>query len=118
MTSHRIVRTSADLEYWFHKAVPGDTVIYYIGDLAYDRYGFGIEAKLADEIGAMAWEFARTEELHLLQRKLAQNRYEYLAIRTQPRNVLRLQQKLRKTLGASQVDGLIKSTPRLELAVA
>lgn len=108
--AHRILRDRRDFEFWLSRAKTGETVIYHIGDLAYDRLGYGEGAKVIDELGATAWEFARTEELHLLQRKLADNRYEYLAIKTMPKNVGHLERALRRPLPASQIDGAIRSS--------
>lgn len=108
--THRILRTGKDFEFWMSRAKTGDTIIYHIGDLAYDRLGYGEGAHIIDELGATAWEYARTEEVHLLQRKLADNRYEYLAIKTMPKNMTRLKIALRRPLPASKVDGAIRSS--------
>ncbi len=100
-----------EFRYWFFKAKPGDTIIYHLGDLSYDRLGGSDRAKIVDEMGAQAWEYARTQELHLVQVKLGINNYEYRAVRTNPRNSSKLEKWLKRPLSAAEIGPIKRSTP-------
>lgn len=86
----RMVRTTKEFLYWFDKARPGDTIVYHVGDLPYDRIGGSAEAKAIEEVAATAFEFARTSELHLLQARVGAGVFEYRAVKTSPKNMTKL----------------------------
>ena len=97
----RMVRTAKDFLYWFDKARPGDTIVYHVGDLPYDRLGGSAEAKTIEEKAATAFEYARTNELHLLQARIGASVFEYRAIKTSPKNMTKLEKWLSKPVGSA-----------------
>ena len=103
------VMDAKELRRWHERSLPGEVVIYHTGDLAYDRQGGSDRAKIVDELGAQAWEFARTHELHLIQVRLGINNFEYRGVRTNPRNAAKLTQWLKRPLSAAEIAPIRRS---------
>lgn len=82
------------LEHWFRRwladAPAGDRFTYFIGFLA---LGIGAEGQWLPEAerktslrtAQMAWIAAERGRVHLLQRRLGENRFEYFAVARPPR---------------------------------
>jgi len=77
-----------DVAVWFQAAKPGDKLVYHTGNLAYDRHidpqmlPAVIEAKRS--LGAAArFLLTRYEarEVHLVQRRVAKDVCDYIAVR-------------------------------------
>lgn len=111
------VLTARDFRRWHEHALPGDRVIYHVGDLAFDRRGNSDHARNIDELGASAYDFARTNELHLLQKRLDISVWEYIGVRTNPRDKAKFDRWCKRPLSASEVQPIRKSppTPQWEL---
>jgi hypothetical protein len=79
-----VIRTLADLEWWFSTAEAGSTVIYHSGLLALDR---GAGSRLGKEAGVeldrlanALMAMAEAGEVHLLQRRHGSCDYTYIVV--------------------------------------
>lgn len=74
------IRTSAD----FHKALGaldhGQRLIYHVGDLRSDAKRF----RPIFDIGKAAWDAYEAGECLLVQRRVSESRFEYIAVRLSP----------------------------------
>ena len=65
-------------------ARPGTRIVYHTGDLAYDRdYNEALTPATRKDIGRIAdgaYDASKFERVHLFQRKLDLNMYEYFAV--------------------------------------
>lgn len=81
----------ADYYDWFKKAHAGDVLIYWTGDLRFDRDVENLPPGHTAEqerdtlsLDALASRIGKDSDdgsLHLLQRRLGDNNYQYLAVR-------------------------------------
>jgi len=81
------VSTAVDLELFIKAAKPGEACIYHIGYLVKDRdYQFNSGSSmstLVDQIGSTAWVMEEEGAVYLFQRRLDNDVYEYLAVRSE-----------------------------------
>lgn len=87
------VAPGALVEYyeWLEKAKPGDTLVYWVGDLQYDRVldhcpseHQGEKGPIIAALNAMAdraWQTAKQGHVRLTQKRLGPNEWEYRATR-------------------------------------
>lgn len=83
----------ADYYEWFRSAKPGAVLVYWTGDLAYDRdlgnfddtsdEGVRQRVKALDALASRIASDASDGYLHLLQKRIALSVYEYRAVRRQ-----------------------------------
>lgn len=76
---------------WFKNARAGDVLIYWKGDLRFDRDVENLppghtaenerDTMSLDALASRIGKDAKDGYLHLLQRRIAENLYEYLAVR-------------------------------------
>ena len=91
---------------WFWRSRPGDVMVYHVGDLMYDRFGRSDGARKVFEMAETAWDYFSTGEVHLLQQRVSRSCFEYIAVRTNPRNSEIIAKKLKRPLSASEVQAL------------
>lgn len=66
---------------------PGESVVYHRGNLVYDRGGIlpqkyrTPEHDAIDASATIAWSLYMAGKVHLVQRRLGANDYEYIAVR-------------------------------------
>jgi hypothetical protein len=73
----------SDITVWFATAEPGDSIVYSVGDLAFDRRNeMSHDPKRCelDELGARMMKLARERRVYLFQRRLAVCCFEYIAM--------------------------------------
>lgn len=76
---------------WAKSARPGDRVSYHIGDLCIDRdraWRLHIADGKEDTISGvarLAFRLAKSGDVHLVQRRIADGVFRYIAIRRAPR---------------------------------
>src|SRR5262245_15826831 len=73
------------LKAWLHRAQPGDTFVYHCGFLALGTNQRGdvlapLERQRLAGVAQRAWSAAAEGRVHLLQRRLAENCFEYFAV--------------------------------------
>lgn len=110
LTDYKRINDEKEFRWWFDRATIGETVVYHVGDLAYDRT-IGLDQKKVDDIGATAYEYARTHELHLLQARVCDNVFEYRAVKTIPKSTERLEKWLRKPLPPKAIESAQRPNP-------
>lgn len=73
---------------WIKEANVGQTYIYYQGRLDIDRGSCVGDLWLSnysvDELGKLAYDAFTSKKLHLFQRKLHDNEYQYIAMKRSP----------------------------------
>ena len=95
---------------WFLKAAPGDGVIYYLGDLAYDRQWSDNNSSSLSMMASEILAMAQRGEIHLLQKRikattpLTRDHFEYRAVRTNPRNMAIMLKVLRRPNSAGEAE--------------
>lgn len=79
-----MVDTASAFRTILDEAAFGQKIIYYEGDLMYDRSPFGsrdtAQRMAINQIGLVAYEAARAEKVCLFQKRLGPNRWQYQAI--------------------------------------
>jgi len=118
MKSHAVlyphVFTVGEFKRWSSEARPGEGVIYHVGQLMYDRQGSDQNANSINFMANEALAQAERSDVHLLQRRVAANHYEYIAVKTNPKNVALILKALRRPSSAREVEcGKIRSVARL-----
>ena len=95
-----------DLVRWANRSRSGARIVYHVGLLCYDRdvrdqktFERTPRADAVGEIADEALDLALRNEVFLLQRKLADGYYEYIAVRTDPYRALRFDRWRRAKLG-------------------
>lgn len=107
MPRFKMIQTAREFLHWLDRASPGDTVVYHVGDLSYDRIGGSPGARQTAELADTAFEYSRSFELHLLQARLGMGVFEYRAVKTSPKNTTKLEKWLaRPVLSAHGVQPL------------
>ncbi len=72
-----------DIADWLATVKPGDSIVYSVGDLAFDRRNeMSHDPKRCelDELGALMMNLARDQRVYLFQRRLALCCFEYIAM--------------------------------------
>lgn len=61
---------------WYITAKPGEIYTYYIGFLGMEN-----KSRFAMHIKHIAWEYAIKGRVYLFQRKMAENEFDYIAVK-------------------------------------
>lgn len=70
----------AALAKFLPKMAPGQTLVYHVGSLMYDRAQDGPYSRRVDDIAAIVYASCGRGEVTLVQRRLAPLKYEYVAL--------------------------------------
>lgn len=84
--------SAADFKKWIKNANTGQTIIYYTGRLDVDRgacvevdgYSYFSANEEVDALGTLAYGAFSDRKVHLFQRKLRDNVYQYIAMKRSP----------------------------------
>jgi len=80
-TEHDLMSIN-DFVPWLKTAQPDETVVYYVGDLAYDReFGDQEHYRNINAVANAAYAASENKEVCLTQKRLEKYRYEYRATR-------------------------------------
>lgn len=116
-TTAQLLLTEAQFCAWIGQSAPGTTIQYYCGFLAIDTVRVSSdllehERKELVGVGRRAWWAFEHGLVHLVQRRLASDRFAYLAIaRARPKN---LQASLLRVLAQHEEAGSL-ANPNISL---
>ena len=78
----RKIKDIAQAIKWIAESEKGDSVIYYTGVLSRDRiFGHLVRTKVIDTIAKIFWSNSELCTVRLVQKKVANMAYEYIAIK-------------------------------------